>query len=128
MWKLKTQTKSLSNVIRQILSKMKCPSCNQGELKKSKIREEQFGVFLGEYEGLRCNICGESFLDEKATHDILQRSKELGIFGLEATTKVTKSGNSLSIRVPKKLAEFMKLKEGKEVRMHPAGNKLIVET
>jgi len=106
---------------------MKCPICN-GNLKKEKIKEEQLGVYLGEYEGLVCKSCGESFFDSKTTEKIIEKSKEKGIFGIEAKTKISKSGNSLSVRIPKKIADFLKLKEGKEVRIHPSENKIIIES
>lgn len=106
---------------------MKCPACNDGELKKARIREEQLGVFLGEYKGLRCDACNETFFDEATTQKIIEKAKEKGIFGIEAKTKIAKSGNSLAVRIPKNIATIMKLKEGQEVRMHPAGKKLIIE-
>ncbi len=106
---------------------MKCPICNEGTLNKEKIREEQFGVGLGVYDGLLCNSCGESFFDSKTTHRILAKSKEKGIFGLHAKTKIARSGNSLAIRIPKKIVEFMKLKEGKEVSIHPEKGKIVIE-
>ena len=107
---------------------MKCPVCNMGDLEKKRVKEEQLGVYLGEYEGLECNCCKESFFDEETTKKILEKSKEKGIFGLEAKTKVSRSGNSLAIRIPKKIAEFLHLKEGKEVRISPRENKLIIES
>ncbi len=107
---------------------MKCPSCNKGTLEKKNIKEEQFGISLGEYLGLQCTSCGETFFDEKVTQQIIEKSKEKGLFGMEMTTKVTKTGNSLAVRIPKKIADFLKLKEGKEVRIHPAGDKLVIES
>jgi len=107
---------------------MKCPACNNGELKEGIFKEEQFGVYLGEYEGQKCTYCGEVFFDSDATQKIIEKAKEKGIFGIEARTKVAMSGNSLAIRIPKKIAEFLKLKKGKEVKIHPSGDKLIIES
>ena len=106
---------------------MICPICNQGELKKAKIREEQFGVFLGEYEGLQCMACNESFFDDVTTKKVIEKAKKMGMFGIDAKTKIARSGNSLAVRIPKRIVDFLKLKEGKEVKIHPAGNKLIIE-
>lgn len=107
---------------------MKCPICDKGNLNKEMIKVEHFGVYFGDYDGLKCDSCGESFLESEATEEVIQKAKEKGIFGIEARTKVAKSGNSLSIRIPKKIAEFLKLKKGKEIKMHPADkNKLIIE-
>ena len=49
------------------------------------------------------------------------------MFGLGKKTKITKTGNSLAIRIPKEIANFLKLKDGKEAYMHPEKNKLIIE-
>lgn len=106
---------------------MRCPICKQGELKETKIREEQFGIDLGEYKGMQCSLCRETFFDEIITNKIMQKAKEKGIFGIQATTTVAKSGNSLAVRIPKKIAEIVQWKEGKEVHIHPAGKKIVIE-
>lgn len=106
---------------------MKCPICEK-ELKKAKIWEEQFGVFLGEYKGLLCAGCGESSFDSETTKKIVEKAKEKGIFGIEGRTKIVQSGNSLAVRIPKKIAELLKLKAGKEVRIHPVGDKIMIES
>lgn len=41
--------------------------------------------------------------------------------------KAAKIGNSIAIRVPKEIAEFVHLKPGTEVILHPEGNKVILE-
>jgi virulence-associated protein VagC len=38
-----------------------------------------------------------------------------------------KVGNSLMMRIPKDIAKFAKLKAGKEVRMSPQGDRIIIE-
>ena len=48
--------------------------------------------------------------------------------GLSAKTKITRTGNSLAVRIPKKLVEYLKLKDGEEAYVHPEKNRLIVET
>ena len=106
---------------------MKCPMCEKGELKKGKIREDMFGVFLGEFPADICTKCGESFTDEEATKKIEEAAKRKGIWGLGIKTRITKSGNSLAIRIPKRIAEFLKLKEGEEAYLHPERNKLVME-
>ena len=106
---------------------MKCPICSQGELRKTKIKETQFEVDLGTYEGLQCLNCGETFFDEATTNKIIEKAKERGIFGIESRTKIARAGNSLAVRIPKKIVDLMDLKEGKEVRIHPSGKKIIIE-
>ncbi len=107
---------------------MKCPICGKGILKKKKIREEMFGVYLGEFPADVCARCGESFTDIKTTKRIEEMAKKKGIWGLGIKTKITKTGNSLAIRIPKKIADFLKLRKGEETYIHPDANKLVVET
>src|SRR3989338_2965196 len=107
---------------------MECPICEKGILKKGTIKEYMFGVYLGEFPAEICSKCGESFTDSDTTKKIEEAAKKKGIWGLSATTKITKTGNSLAIRIPKKLAVYLNLKNGEEAYIHPDSNKLIIET
>lgn len=69
----------------------------------------------------------ESFTDEETTRLIQEAAKKKGIWGLGVKTKITRSGNSLAIRIPQKIVQFLKIKEGGETYIHPEKNKLIVE-
>ena len=106
---------------------MKCPICEKGTLKNGKIKETMFGVYLGEFPAEICNKCGESFTDDKTTKAIEDSAKKAGIWGLGKKTKITRTGNSLAVRIPKDIADFLKLKEGKEAFIHPDKNRLIIE-
>lgn len=106
---------------------MKCPICNKGELKKGIIREKMFGIDLGEFSAETCTKCNESFTDSETTRRIEELAKQKGIWELGKKTKITKTGNSLAIRIPKELADFLKLKNGDEAFIHPEGDKLVVE-
>lgn len=108
--------------------KTKCPICEKGFLKKGRINEEMFGVQLGEFPADICNNCGESFTDIESTKKIEEIAKKKGIWGLGTKTRVTKTGNSLAIRIPKKIANFLSLKEGEEAYIHPESGKLMIET
>jgi len=90
------------------------------EAKKGKISVKVYGIDIGEFEGYKCE-CGEEWFDEKTVDEIEKRSMELGIFGLGVKEKVSASGNSLIIRVPKKLAEFLNIKKGSSVYIEPEG-------
>ncbi|MBI5391813.1 AbrB/MazE/SpoVT family DNA-binding domain-containing protein [Candidatus Woesearchaeota archaeon] len=60
--------------------------------------------------------------------NIQRKSKELWLFGLAKKTKVARVGNSLAIRIPKEIANFMDLKKEREVIILPSGkNKIIIE-
>ncbi|HYY48114.1 MAG TPA: YgiT-type zinc finger protein [Thermoplasmata archaeon] len=104
----------------------KCPVCNKGTLRKGKIREEMFGIDLGEYPAEICDSCGESFVDEAAMRKIEARAKELGLWGLAKKVAIAKSGNSLVVRIPAELARFLKLKGGEDALVRPEGREKIV--
>lgn len=105
---------------------MLCPIC-KGKLKNQKIKEEMFGVFLGEFPALVCIKCDESFTDEKTTKEIEAAAKKKGVWGLGKKTKITKTGNSLAVRIPKEIVDYLHLKEGKEAYIHPENHSLIVD-
>jgi YgiT-type zinc finger domain-containing protein len=106
---------------------MKCPVCEKGTLKKGRIKENMFGVYLGEFPADICTKCGESFTDSKTTKMIEDAAKKKGIWGLGATTRITKTGNSLAVRIPKKIADYLKLQNGKEAYVHPENDRLVIE-
>ena len=107
---------------------MKCPICEKGNLKKGKIKETMFGIYLGEFPAEICSKCHESFTDEKTTRSIEEAAKKKGIWGLGKKTKITKTGNSLAVRIPKEIANFLKLKDGKEAYIYPEKGKLVIES
>ena len=49
--------------------------------------------------------------------------KKLGIFGLERNLQVAKSGNSLVIRIPKEIAQFLKLENKSPIKLIPIDKK-----
>jgi len=106
---------------------MKCPVCEKGNLKKGNVKEYMFGIYLGEFPAEICSKCEESFTDANTTRKIEEAAKKKGIWGIGKKTKITKSGNSLAVRIPKEIADFLKWKEGKEAYIHPEGNKLVIE-
>lgn len=105
---------------------MKCPICS-GESKRKKIKEEMFGTYLGEYPADVCTECGESFVDSQTMRQIEDKAKKLGIWGLGNKAKVARAGNSLIVRVPKKLANFLGVHEGSPVFIHPEKDKLVLD-
>ena len=105
-----------------------CPVCEKGDLKKGKIKEYMFGIYLGEFPADICNKCKESFTDSETTRKIEEAAKKNGLWGIGKKTKITRTGNSLAVRIPKELADYLKLEEGKEAYVHPDGKKLVIET
>ena len=105
-----------------------CPICDKGDLKKGKFEEKMFGISLGQYDAEVCDKGGETFFSTEAMEQMEARAKELGIWGLAKNLKVVKSGNSLSVRIPAKVAKFLNIKEGENVVLYPDGkNRFVVE-
>ena len=107
---------------------MKCPVCEKGMLKKGKIKETMFGVYLGEFSAEICIKCNESFTDGKTTRAIEEAAKKKGVWGLGKKTKIARTGNSLAIRIPAEIVHFLNLKEGTEAYIHPEKDKIIIES
>ncbi|MBS3133351.1 hypothetical protein J4470_04510 [Candidatus Woesearchaeota archaeon] len=95
---------------------MKCVFCNS-VTEERLVDYEEVGVKFGKYKAHVCKKCGEAYFDSGIAEIIQKKSKDLGLFGLAKKTKVAEIGNSLAIRVPKRLAEFVGLKKGKEVTL-----------
>ena len=107
---------------------VKCPICEKGKLIKVTKKHVLFGVDLGVYPGEKCTSCGEVFTDSSAMKKIEAAAKEKGIWGLSAVTKITKTGNSLAVRIRKKIVDYLGLANNEEVYIHPEQDKLVVET
>lgn len=97
---------------------MKCVICN-GEAIKKNVDYRESGVSLGTFSANVCQKCGETYFDEKTAERIQNKSKQMGLFGLAKKAKVAEIGNSIAIRIPKEIVEFLKLKKGKEVVIFP---------
>ena len=105
---------------------MKCDECG-GNFVKKKKEFELFGISLGEFDALVCQKCSQTLFTEEVSDQIDKIAKEKGLWGLESRTKVAQTGDSLTIRVNKKLANFLNLKKGEEVTLIPESkNKIII--
>lgn len=104
----------------------KCALCN-GKLKEKIIDYEVYGKSIGKFKADVCESCGEQWFDEKTALKIEEAEKKAGVFGLSKETKISYSGNSLIIRIPKELAKFMNLKRETTVTLYPEKkNKLCI--
>ena len=104
---------------------MKCPMCD-GTLKGGRTEYSYHDINFGEFDADICVKCGEAFFTEEASDEIDEKAKELGLWGLEARSKVSYSGNSLMVRIPREIAEFLELEKGDDIRIHPEGKKRLV--
>jgi len=102
----------------------KCVLC-EGKLKKKIVDYEVYGKSLGKFPAMVCEKCGEQWFDEKTSEKIEQAEKKANLFGLYRESKISYSGNSLIIRIPKDIAKFMKLKKELPVVIYPENKNTI---
>jgi hypothetical protein len=99
-----------------------------GKLKKSKTEVEFLGIDFGIQPCEVCTQCGSEYLSQELIEKIEKEVKRRGFFGLERRARVTKSGNSLVIRVPKEIAKSLKIDKDTAITIYPTEKrKLIVE-
>jgi YgiT-type zinc finger domain-containing protein len=96
----------------------KCISCN-GKLKNKTVEYKVYGINIGKFPALVCDSCGEQWFSEETSRRIEEKEKELGLFGLSVESKVSYSGNSLIIRIPKELAKFLNINKESKVQLVP---------
>ena len=107
---------------------MKCSNCDRENVIIKKVDFKLYGISLGKFEAEVCSYCGEEVFSEDVSDKIDKIAKEKGLWGLESQTKIGRSGDGLVIRINKKLAKFLELKEGEEITLSPENKKkLIVE-
>jgi hypothetical protein len=110
----------------EILSGVKC-KCG-GKLKKSFTEVEFFGINFGLRQANVCTDCGSEYLSQEVMEKIEMDVKSRRLFGLERRGRVAKSGNSLVIRIPKEIAESLKIKRDLPIVIYPTEpRKLIIE-
>lgn len=103
-----------------------CWECGKRMVRKN-VEYALYGELLGKFPALVCEQCHETFFSEETSKKITQITKEKGLWGLQAKTKVGQAGKTLDIRLPKKIIEFVKLKKGVEVTITPENhNKLVI--
>ena len=96
----------------------RCVLC-KGNLKKKIVDYKVYGSSIGKFPALVCDSCDEQWFDDETSRKIEEAEKKAGVFGLSVETKISYSGNSLIIRIPKELARFMNLKRETRVVIHP---------
>jgi len=105
----------------------KCVLCN-GKLKKKTVDYKVYGKIIGKFPALVCESCGEKWFDEDTSRKIEQAEKDANLFGLCRESKISYSGNSLIIRVPQDIAQYMNLKKESQIMIYPENkNKIAVD-
>ncbi len=105
----------------------KCDECG-GKLVGKNVDFSLFGVNLGKFPAEVCSKCGEEVFTEETSARIDEITRKKELYGLAASTKVGKAGDSLDIRINKKIAQFVNLQKGQTVMVHPEGKNRIVIT
>ena len=90
-------------------------------MKKSLSGLEFFGIDFGLKPVEVCTKCGEEYISDRVMEEVEKKCKKMGIFGLERKVKVTKSGNSLVIRIPPEIAKFASVKYHDLLSIVPVG-------
>lgn len=99
-----------------------------GKLKRSTSEVEFFGVDFGVKRASVCTECGSEYISQELMEEIEAEVKKRGLFGLERRGRVAKSGNSLVIRIPKEIADALKIKRDLPIVIYPSEpKKLIIE-
>src|SRR3989344_2903697 len=92
--------------------------CNcGGKLKKAYTQVEFFGIDFGVRSCEVCSQCGSEYLNDETLQEIEKEVKKRGIFGLEKQARITKSGNSLVIRIPPEIVRFSDIQYNDYVRV-----------
>jgi len=104
-----------------------CPICHGKLIRRRvgyKIMEERIGIFPANI----CQKCGEQFFRKDISLAIERVAREKGIWDIRSKTKVSEVGNSLAIRINKKLSNYLNLKKGEEIIINPENKQKIILT
>jgi hypothetical protein len=97
----------------------KCYECEKGTLLTKNVKYEQYGIPIGKYPAEVCTKCAEVFFSSGVVGKIEDALKKKGLWGLGAKTQIGTSGNSLDLKLAKKLIHFFHLKKGQSVFIEP---------
>ncbi len=103
----------------------KCDECG-GKFIQKEVEFKLYGESLGKFPAFVCMKCGEEIFDEQTSDKIDESAKKKGLWGLGANGKVIRVGSSIALVINKKIAQFLDLKEGGEVHIHPENKKRII--
>ena len=104
-----------------------CWDCGK-KFVKHDIEYKLYGVSIGFFSALVCDSCKETIFSEETSKNITRTVKEKGLWGLQAKTTIGQAGNTLDIRLPKRIIDFIQLKKGTEVTITPESHNKIVIT
>jgi len=97
-----------------------------GDLRKTETEVEFFGIDFGVKKAEVCNRCGSEYLSQETMDAIEAEVKKRGLYGLERRGKVSKSGNSLVVRIPQEIVKSMRLRRDLPVVIYPSDRSRLV--
>ena len=110
------------------MERSSCEECG-GKVIRKKADYIYLGENLGKFDAEVCTKCNEQIFDEATFEKIERLAKSKGLWGLAAKSKVSQIGNSVAVTINKKIAGFVNLKKGEEVRVYPESkSRIIIET
>ena len=99
-----------------------------GRLEERASEVEFFGIDFGVRKVEVCADCGTEYLSQETMEEVEAEVRKRGLFGLERRGRVSKSGNSLVIRIPQEIVKSMKLKRDLPIIIYPSDkDRLVVE-
>src|SRR3972149_9607051 len=104
-----------------------CPCGGKVKWKRERVIRE--GIDCGTLDVEYCEKCGEQYLPDESMLVVEKKLKEAGLWGVERKEiKFWKSGKSIVIRLPAKLAQKTGLTHTKKGYIHQEGErKLTIE-
>lgn len=104
-----------------------CPCGGKIKWKKDKVVIE--GVDCGVLDVEYCERCGEEYLPEESLEVVESKLKGAGLWGVERKkVNFWKSGGSVVLRIPVKIANALNIKAKTKADIYPEGkNKLVIE-
>ena len=100
---------------------MKCPIC-KGEME---LKEADVGVARLKSDFFHCVNCGENLVFENQFNKLMD--KIINFKKHQYVTTLVRSGNSLVLRIPAKLAKSMSIKEGSKMHISPVSRGFVAE-
>ena len=98
-----------------------------GRLEEHASEVEFFGIDFGVKWVEVCADCGTEYLSQETMEEVEAEVRRRGLFGLERRGRVSKSGNSLVIRIPQEI-KSMKLKRDLPIVIYPSDkDRLVIE-
>ena len=96
-----------------------------GKLIKTQCEVEFYGIDFGVRECEVCTDCNIEYLDQETLGEVEKEVKKRGLFNLGQRVSITKSGNSLVVRLPKDITAFSGIKYKDSAMIYPSSRKKI---